>query len=854
LPKKPAADPAAQKDQPSTAPAKPPGMVNRPDENTDQKMPVLAAPGKNLIESLYTGMVEQTYTVSPYVPDSMRRPYNPDELFRKRNDYAIYEEMVLDDQVNICLQLKKDLVLGGGWDIVVDSEDDTEESGDQEDAQEPGQTPAKPQAKPFAFPPPAKPQPDDQQPDPNDPNAPDPKPVAGLMNDLAKQIKQELEVSLSEQCDGQAKGQPGDFDEMLAEILTSYEFGFSLTEKVFKINPDGKLGLKYLRTRHPASWLIHTDDQGSIEKYEQRVGAGTAEKGRGLSGIDVDPMSLIHYINNPRFQNPYGMSDLRVAYNAWFVKRQVIKYFGIFLEKSAGPIPWAQYDLNAPQQAIDDIYNALKSFQAKTALVVPKALEVAFLESKNNGEAYDRAIHLFNMFIGRALFIPDLLGFQGKETGGGSYALGKDQIRIFLHHIGRRRKKLENIVNLHIIRPMVLYNYGEMEQYPKFKLRPLDDELAVELAKVWVSAVTAPNAAFKPNPEEINYFRSLCKFPEGEVILNEPAPTQPNDPTTGMPLHPNDPRNPNSPTHPMNSKDPKVAADAQKKAAATPLVKPEPDQPGQKKKFSLTGRYDKKVNFAAIEHAMDRFKSRVTGESAPIAKAAMRDLYYQIESRIGDHHDRVSELTDVAIAPQYQSAIRKILTSNFVAAHTEARTMAADELQQKNYTAPLPDDKFLQFLAGESDIFVNDWAGNLTKEARARVIAAIRDGTPISSIMDAGVQDGQDTSDVAIERYARTKFTDVMNRGRMEYFNDTGIVRAYEYSAILDDRTTDICAGLHGKVFEAADAPVPPLHFNCRSLLVPITKYEEYEADTEVDGQNIDRFISENKGDGFPTK
>jgi hypothetical protein len=77
------------------------------------------------------------------------------------------------------------------------------------------------------------------------------------------------------------------------------------------------------------------------------------------------------------------------------------------------------------------------------------------------------------------------------------------------------------------------------------------------------------------------------------------------------------------------------------------------------------------------------------------------------------------------------------------------------------------------------------------------------------------------------------------------------MVSAYQYSAILDSVTTDLCAGLHGKIFDAGDQPVPPLHFNCRSLLVPITKYESYEPDTKVGSIPIDKFIDDRIGDGF---
>jgi hypothetical protein len=41
---------------------------------------------------------------------------------------------------------------------------------------------------------------------------------------------------------------------------------------------------------------------------------------------------------------------------------------------------------------------------------------------------------------------------------------------------------------------------------------------------------------------------------------------------------------------------------------------------------------------------------------------------------------------------------------------------------------------------------------------------------------------------------------------------------------------------------------------NCRSVLIPITIYENPKFDKTVDGQNIDKFIEENIGDGFAKK
>jgi SPP1 gp7 family putative phage head morphogenesis protein len=154
---------------------------------------------------------------------------------------------------------------------------------------------------------------------------------------------------------------------------------------------------------------------------------------------------------------------------------------------------------------------------------------------------------------------------------------------------------------------------------------------------------------------------------------------------------------------------------------------------------------------------------------------------------------------------------------------------------------------------------------------------AIKDGKGIASILPK-IDDIEKESLVSLERFYRTKTTELFNRGRVSFFDSTGIVEAYQYSAILDDRTTVICAGLHGKIFKAGEQPIPPLHFNCRSVVVPITRFEDFKVDKSVGGevkvggrnadrtkenfprtggtikiknQSIDKFIEENKGEGF---
>src|SRR5258708_38619384 len=91
-----------------------------------------------------------------------------------------------------------------------------------------------------------------------------------------------------------------------------------------------------------------------------------------------------------------------------------------------------------------------------------------------------------------------------------------------------------------------------------------------------------------------------------------------------------------------------------------------------------------------------------------------------------------------------------------------------------------------------------------------------------------------------LETLARTNITDAYNQGRLSMAKDPDVVdllAGMRYSTVLDDRTTEICQFLNDKVFEMDDPALeqlaPPNHFNCRSVLVPVTKGEA--ADANID-------------------
>lgn len=681
----------------------------------------------NLLYETYIGTAENTFDKSPLLQDF--DPFNPDDLWQKTGDYSIYEDMLKDDQISICMQLKKDLIIGSGFTFIKTDEEQDE--------------------------------------------------IEDFLEDTFNNDVESL------------------FIDSIEEVTTAYDFGFSVSEKVFKQREDNFLTLKYLKTRHPQTWLFYKDDKGNIEKLIQRSCKGD---------IEIDQKSVLKYINAPKFGNFYGQSDLRAAYAAWFAKRQVIRYYAIFLEKAASPTPVGRYDKSAPKKAITDLFNILKNFQTKTAITIPKDIEVEFLESSNTGEAYSKAINIFNMFIGRALFIPDLLGVSGSETGGGSYSLGKEQIAIFMLHILRRRNKLEMLINNEIIKPIVLFNFGDVE-FPKFKFKAIEDDKAFELAKVWLDAVKGN--VFKANDDEINHFRKLVKFPEGEVLFQTPA----------SPFQvPQDKSPVTSPVEPQE----KELPEKEPEEKGEEELEDNPTQTNKDKKNIETknifaypqavGDYHKKVNFKQLKNKLNDYDDSLVNQGKSLIKKIYADFFDQLQKK------KVVTKQDVEVIDEIKlkglKDLKQLLKQSQMDLYKDAQAQAMTELDKSNFAQPTTSEEFLELLESENYNFIGDWQYNLKKKARIEVIAAIKDGRPISTVIDILDIDGKKLSEVQLERYARTKHTEVMNRGRVKAFEESGVVDAYQYSAIMDDRTSYICDSLHNKIFKKGTEPVPPMHFN----------------------------------------
>lgn len=72
---------------------------------------------------------------------------------------------------------------------------------------------------------------------------------------------------------------------------------------------------------------------------------------------------------------------------------------------------------------------------------------------------------------------------------------------------------------------------------------------------------------------------------------------------------------------------------------------------------------------------------------------------------------------------------------------------------------------------------------------------------------------------------ANTSTDFIVNLAILQSFRKTNVIDSFEFSAIIDEVTSDICLDMDGRIFKLSEAKlginIPPLHNHCRSIIIP---------------------------------
>lgn len=125
-------------------------------------------------------------------------------------------------------------------------------------------------------------------------------------------------------------------------------------------------------------------------------------------------------------------------------------------------------------------------------------------------------------------------------------------------------------------------------------------------------------------------------------------------------------------------------------------------------------------------------------------------------------------------------------------------------------------------------------------------------------IMQAGVVEGKTTEQIARDVYravgtrtraqaratTATAINHISSESRTQlYAANDDVLEGERFLATLDSHTTVLCGSLDQTVYELGKAPRPPLHYNCRSLIVPVVK-AKFRKDVMGERASADGLVS----------
>ena len=323
----------------------------------------------------------------------------------------------------------------------------------------------------------------------------------------------------------------GTMEGFITSMLSAFDYGFSLHEKVFQYfefgKNKGKIGLKNLKAKSPTRIDFVLDNYGNLKYMTQK-------QSNGVETI-LPPDKFVLFSYQKEFDNYYGESDLKSIYRQWYVKQEVLKYWAIYLERFSIPITIGKLlSGKVTDSQRTSFKELLNSIMSGSSALLPSEMTMNILESaRTDRGVFDQAIQSLNIAIARGILVPQLVGLVPQQ-GVGSYGKSETDLKTFDWVLGTIGKTVADEINGSIFKQLIDINFGPQEEYPEIRLKPIKEEDKARMVAAWSEAVA--RGAVTPTIETQAEIRKLLSFPEMteeetsnvedamELLTNPPQP------------------------------------------------------------------------------------------------------------------------------------------------------------------------------------------------------------------------------------------------------------------------------------------------------------------------------------------
>ena len=326
----------------------------------------------------------------------------------------------------------------------------------------------------------------------------------------------------------------------VAELYSALPIGWGFSEIAIREPQDSSYLLESLML---VDHRYHTFEgrKGQIENVIYRPPGGVEK--------DIPYSKGIHVVNKPHLarREPYGIADCKAAVAAWKAWKIVINEMLIAGQRQATPILVGKapkdgfvelLDRNGVPLRRDD--GSPAEIKATHALVekmskleknggvisVDLDHEIQALQQQTDGQFFMLMLVYLEKLMLRAFLVPETM-FSVGEGGLGNAGIAQEHRESFELHLKAIAVQIKEQLIECLIRPLILWEFGEQENYGGFVEPPHDDEDALDLLGKLTQAFQS-GVYSTADVDAINRHRELAGIPPIEEVvssINNRVPT-----------------------------------------------------------------------------------------------------------------------------------------------------------------------------------------------------------------------------------------------------------------------------------------------------------------------------------------
>ena len=299
------------------------------------------------------------------------------------------------------------------------------------------------------------------------------------------------------------------FEDIMLDLLDAIGKGFAVSEIMWSYD-EGHVVVDDIRSRHQKRFFWDSvDDSFKVRTQE------------APEGIELPKNKFIVHKYKARSGHPSRTGVLRVVAWMYLFKNYTLKDWVAFCEVFGMPLRLGTYQPGASEDDKRALMQALVAIGADAAGIFPDGTAIEFVntEKTSSTDLYERLARYCDEQVSKAILGQTLTS----DSGGGSYAQSKTHNDVRHDLTVADCKAIAATLRRDLIRPLVLYNFGEDKRIPYLRF---DAEESEDLTQTATVIGTLIREAGLKVPTSYIYKKFSIPKPEGdEEIATPPGQT-----------------------------------------------------------------------------------------------------------------------------------------------------------------------------------------------------------------------------------------------------------------------------------------------------------------------------------------